>query len=120
MSKKGISVTILSKSSVHASKTTQWGLGQDARIIEQVIKESSIHGNIRIGNIQHYDPMAFYCGKQKPSFADIQIHLEIPCRAAWKWGRINIVVVNQEWWHRRIGIGYFIQKKVLLYLYSNP
>jgi hypothetical protein len=29
---------------------------------------------------------------------DVQIHLEVPCRAAWRWATTNIVVVNPEWW----------------------
>jgi hypothetical protein len=29
---------------------------------------------------------------------DVNIHLEVPCRAAWPWAKANLVVVNPEWW----------------------
>jgi len=29
---------------------------------------------------------------------DIQIHIEIPCRAAMPWAQTNLVVINPEWW----------------------
>jgi hypothetical protein len=30
--------------------------------------------------------------------ADLQIHLEIPCRVAMPWASFNVAVVNPEWW----------------------
>jgi hypothetical protein len=33
-------------------------------------------------------------------YTDINIHVEVPCRLAWPYGRINIVIVNQEWWYK--------------------
>jgi hypothetical protein len=76
-----------------------WGLGQDARVMEQVLREACIGGGIRIESIDHIDPTVFYGSARKPRSVDVQIHLEVPCRAAWPWARYNVVMVNQEWWY---------------------
>ena len=88
---KGLRIVILS-----TGTQKKWGIGQDARIVEQVLKESSISG-YKIDSIDHIDTLTF-CGARSPKHVDIQIHLETPCRAAWPWGKINIVVINPEWW----------------------
>lgn len=115
MSKKGLRIVIFSKT----TSSLGWGLGQDARIIEQVLRESVIGGIVRIDSIDHIDPMTFYGGSRKPRPVDIHIHLEIPCRAAWKWAKYNIVMVNPEWWpkyaldwtfHEKTGADCFIFK----------
>ena len=84
-------VVILSSSSA--------GLHQDAKLIEQVLREANASGHFRATSIDHMDPVSFYGSPRRPPRAvDVQIHLEVPCRAAWRWARYNIVVVNQEWW----------------------
>ena len=84
-------VVILSSSSA--------GLHQDAKLIEQVLREANASGHFRITSIDHMDPVSFYGSPHRtPRAVDVQIHLEVPCRAAWRWARYNIVVVNQEWW----------------------
>lgn len=75
-----------------------WGLGQDAKIIEQALRELNVGGAQRIDSIDHIDPITFYGSGRRPRSVDIQIHLEVPCRAAWRWARYNIVMVNPEWW----------------------
>lgn len=89
--RKGLRVAIL-----HTSN--KWGLGQDAQLIEQMLRESNSCGIVKIDTIQHVDPLQFFCGPVKPTPVDIAIHIEIPCRAATPWATHNIVVVNQEWW----------------------
>lgn len=86
MPRKGFHCTILTRS-------THYGLGQDVRIVEQILRESTLSGNYAVQTIHYEDPVK-YVGKK----TDIQIHLEIPCRLAWPWAKINIVVVNPEWW----------------------
>jgi hypothetical protein len=76
-----------------------WGLGQDAKVVEQVLRESCASAaGIRIESIDHIDATVFYGSARKPQPVDIQIHLEVPCRAAMPWAKYNIVMVNQEWW----------------------
>ena len=92
-------VVILSRSA-RAADSPAWGLGTDARLVEQVLREGNSAGAYRISSIDHIDPTSFYGSPRKPQAVDIQIHLEVPCRAAWSWASYNIVVVNPEWWPR--------------------
>lgn len=91
MSGRGLRVVVLSRSSA-------WGLLQDSKIVEQVLRECNAGGYARIDVVEHADPLMFYCNGKRPQPADIQIHLEVPCRAAFPWAKLNLVVVNPEWW----------------------
>lgn len=71
----------------------QYGLGLDAKILEQSFREMATLGKMRIA-LAHKDPYTFV-GVSK---ADIHIYLEVPCRAAYPWARLNIVIPNPEWW----------------------
>ena len=71
----------------------QYGLGLDARILEQSFREMAKLGKISL-LLSHKDPYT-YVGTEK---ADIHVHLEIPCRGAFPWARLNIVIPNPEWW----------------------
>ena len=90
-------VVILTRSA-RDGESPAWGLGVDARIIEQTLREMHAGAHVRIESIDHMDPTSFVGGPRKPRHVDVQIHLEVPCRAAWPWARANIVVVNPEWW----------------------
>jgi hypothetical protein len=98
-SMSGLRIVILSRSA-RAVDTPAWGLGVDSRLVEQVLREIHAAGKLRIASVDHIDPMSFYGGPRKPRAVDIQIHMEVPCRAAWTWAKVNIVVVNPEWWPR--------------------
>jgi hypothetical protein len=76
------------------SRTSQWGLQQDASFVEQVLREMNSTRALNIASIDHLDPYTLHTLNP----VDIQIHLEVPCRLAWPWGKYNIVVVNPEWW----------------------
>lgn len=98
MSSRGLRVIVLSRSVSKTSSSQTWGLGQDSKIVEQVLREVSSGGTVKIASVEHLDPMSFFCGKVRPHTVDLAIHLEVPCRAAWRWASRNIVVVNPEWW----------------------
>lgn len=91
MSGRGLRVVVLSRSGA-------WGLFQDSKILEQVLRECNAGGHARIDSVEHADPVMFYCNSKRPKAADIQIHLEQPCKAAFPWAKLNVVVVNPEWW----------------------
>lgn len=95
----GLRVVILSRSA-RGGDGPAWGLGQDSKIVEQVLREIHAGGHTRVESVDHLDPTSFYGSPRRPRPVDVQIHLEVPCRAAWPWARINIVVVNPEWWPR--------------------
>lgn len=90
-------VVILSRSA-RAADSPAWGLGVDAKLIEQVLREMHAGGHARIESVDHIDPTAFYGSPRKPHMVDLQIHLEVPCRGAMGWAKQNIMVVNPEWW----------------------
>lgn len=73
---------------------SKWGLAKDAKWVEQVLRECTATTQFRVGSIDHMDPVQL----SNPKPVDIQIHLEVPCRLAWPWAKVNIVVVNPEWW----------------------
>jgi hypothetical protein len=76
------------------SRTSQWGLAQDAKLMEQTFREIAGLKYMPVSTIDHMDPYQF----SNPKPVDIQVHLEVPCRQAWPWAKVNIVVVNPEWW----------------------
>jgi hypothetical protein len=90
-------VVILSRSA-RGGDSPAWGLGVDAKLVEQVLREMNAGGHMRIDSIDHIDPVSFYGSPRKPRMVDLQIHLEVPCRAAMGWSRRNVMVVNPEWW----------------------
>ena len=86
-----IRIVILSRSSL-------FGLGQDAKLLEQVLREITIKNKrYTIISIDHLDPLQFVGGR-RPQSVEVQIHLEQPCRAAMPWAQTNLLVVNPEWW----------------------
>lgn len=97
---RGLRVVVLSRSARDADGPA-WGLGQDSKLVEQVLREFHAGGHIRIDSVDHIDPVSFYGGPRRAQPVDIQIHLEVPCFAAMPWGRVNIVVVNPEWWPQK-------------------
>jgi len=97
MSGRGLRICVLSGSSRTVAHA--YGLSQDARIIEQILREASAGGSIKIDSVEHGDAYTYGTGNRATGAVDINIHLEVPCRMAWRYGRVNIVVVNQEWWY---------------------
>ena len=89
-------VLILSRRSTGAGPG--WGLGQDSRLIETMLREIASRGDISLEVVEHEDPTSYVGGARKPRQVDIAIHLEVPCRAAFPWAKTNWVMVNPEWW----------------------
>ena len=80
------------------SRTSPYGLGQDAKLVEQVLREVAIKNRLyTIQTIDHLDPLQFVGGRL-PRSVDVQIHLEMPCRAAMPWAQTNLLLVNPEGW----------------------
>ena len=69
-----ISVVIFSR----GAGAQQYGLGQDAKLLELTLRELAATGKSRV-LVTHKDPYT-YVGKDKPSYADVHIYLEVPCR----------------------------------------
>jgi hypothetical protein len=96
----GLNIVILGHVARNSSDDKGWGLGQDAKVVEMALRAVSAGGHVRIASVDHMDSMSFCGSGRRPRIVDVNIHLEVPCRAAWRWARYNIVMVNQEWWYR--------------------
>lgn len=94
----GLRIVIIGRSA-RSSNDKGWGLGQDSRVVEMALRAVHAGGHARIASIDHLDATSFVGSGRRPHVVDINIHLEVPCRAAWRWARYNIVMVNQEWWY---------------------
>lgn len=89
-----VSVVIFSR----GAGAQQYGLGQDAKILEVALRELAATGKSRV-LVTHKDPYTFV-GKEKPSYSDVHIYLEVPCRAAFPWAKTNVIIPNPEWWFK--------------------
>jgi hypothetical protein len=89
--RKPLNVVIFSQ----AAGSQQYGLGQDARILETVLR--SVDSSL---NIKHKDPHTYVGKGTMPSVSDVHIYLEVPCRVAYPWASVNVVIPNQEWWYK--------------------
>lgn len=74
----------------------QYGLGQDAKLIELSLKELHKLGKTNLV-VCHKDPY-MYVGED---YVDVNIHLEVPCRAAYSYAKVNVVIPNPEWWYKK-------------------
>ncbi len=79
------------------SRTSKWGLDTDSKLVEQVFREAHALKSFSVASIDHMDSYQF----TNPKPVDIQVHLEVPCRQAWPWAKLNILVVNPEWWPKK-------------------
>lgn len=73
----------------------QYGLGLDAKLLMNTLKDI-----VKNANIKHCDPYTFVGKGKMPQVSDVHIYLEIPCRVAFPWAKLNIVIPNQEWWYK--------------------
>jgi len=81
-----LSVTII------YNKTNTFGLEEDARIIDRVLKNIQSSIGQAIGKSKHVDI------REPLTHSDIQFHLEIPVFSAISWAHTNILLVNPEQW----------------------
>ena len=71
----------------------QYGLGLDAKLLELTFREMASLGKAQF-TLTHKDPYTYMGGE----VADVHIYLEVPCRAAFPWAKVNVVMPNPEWW----------------------
>ena len=71
---------------------SQWGLGHDSRMVTAAFRSSG-------ASIEYCDPITWLPPKEEARSrpADIHIYLEQPCRLAIASARLNVMVVNPEW-----------------------
>ena len=71
---RGLRICVLSGSSRTVAHA--YGLSQDARIIEQILREASAGGSIKIDSVEHGDAYTYGTGNRATGMVDINIHLE--------------------------------------------
>lgn len=69
-----------------------FGLQKDAQILAESIPLAGRQVGHSIGKVKICD------SREPPSVCDICFHLEIPQPAWFQWARINVILVNTEWW----------------------
>jgi len=110
-----------------AAGNQQYGLGQDSRILEAVLRELNSTGKTKL-NIKHRDPHTYVGKGALPSLSDVHIYLEVPCRVAFPWAKVNVVIPNQEWWYKNEwswvfdepSVYFFYRTKYAQQLFNKP
>jgi hypothetical protein len=74
------------------NQTNVFGLTKDAELLSEAIPIAARSVGERAGPVKLLD------SRQPPSPCDICIHLEIPYAVWFPWARVNVVLVNGEWW----------------------
>lgn len=69
-----------------------FGLQKDAQILAESLPLAGRKVGHAIGQVKVCD------SREPPSTCDICFHLEIPQPAWFQWARINVILVNTEWW----------------------
>ncbi len=69
-----------------------FGLQKDAEILAKSLPLAGRKVGHAIGKVKICD------SREPPSVCDICFHLEIPQPAWFQWARINVILVNSEWW----------------------
>ena len=78
-----------------------FGLQKDAQILAESIPLAGRKVGKPIGHVKVCD------SREPPSVCDICFHLEIPQPAWFQWARINVILVNSEWWLEDKWSGYW-------------
>lgn len=78
-----------------SNTSVKYGLGKDATILEQALRERALKSdNVKL-NVMHLDPRT----AQIP-FADVAFHIEVPCRLAMPYCKKHYFIVNPEWFYK--------------------
>ena len=110
-----------------AAGNQQYGLGQDSKILEAALRELNISSKTKL-TIKHKDPHTYVGKGALPSLSDVHIYLEVPCRIAFPWAKVNIVIPNQEWWYKNMwtwvfdepSVYFFYRTKYAMNLFNKP
>jgi len=78
-----------------SNSSVKYGLGKDAAILENALKERSLKSDSVKLSIMHLDPRT----AQIP-FADVAFHIEVPCRLALPYCKKHYFIVNPEWFYK--------------------
>jgi hypothetical protein len=95
----------------------KYGLAQDAKFLDLTFRELNATGKTNI-KITHKDPITYVGKGSTAEKADIHIYLEVPCRAAFPWAKVNIIIPNQEWWFKDAW-SWVLQEKSAVFLYKT-
>ena len=70
------------------NRSNPFGIAEDSKVIEGLIKEVGVD----FAAVRHVDRL------EPPMPMDVCLHLEMPCTTWMPWARVNILMVNPEWW----------------------
>lgn len=70
------------------NRSNPFGIAEDSKVIEALLKEMGTD----FAPVRHVDRL------EPPHPMDVCIHLEMPCTTWMPWARVNILMMNPEWW----------------------
>jgi hypothetical protein len=70
------------------NRSNPFGIAEDSKVIEGLLKEMGSD----FAPVRHVDRL------EPPHPMDVCIHLEMPCTTWMPWARVNILMINPEWW----------------------
>jgi hypothetical protein len=86
------------------NKSNQFGLAEDVKVFEDILKQASREGNLAFNKVRISDPL------EPPILCDIAFHFEVPIYAYFPWARKNCLIINQtELQTKAINYGYVIK-----------
>jgi hypothetical protein len=92
------------------NKSNVFGLSKDAALLAEALPAIARLGEgQRIGHVKVVD-----C-REQPTPCDICIHLEVPYAVWFAWSRVNVLVVNHEWFEAEKWSGYMSHFDTLVF-----
>jgi hypothetical protein len=86
-----------------------FGLTRDAELLSEAIPIAARAVGERAGPVKLLD------ARQPPAPCDICIHLEIPYAVWFPWARVNVVLVNGEWWLEKSWADYWSKIDIAIF-----
>jgi hypothetical protein len=95
--------------SIVFNKNNSYGLLKDANLLSAALSVAGRQAGHRIGTVKLVD------AREPPTVCDICIHLEVPYAVWFPWARMNVAMVNSEWWVEDKWAGYKNQFDAFLF-----
>lgn len=95
------------------NKSNVYGLSKDAALLAEALPIVARTLGKSIGNVKLLD------SREPPVVCDLCIHLEVPYAVWFPWAKVNVMMVNSEWWLKDKWSGYWGNFDVAVFRDSN-
>lgn len=83
------------------NKSNTFGLSKDATLLAEALPIVAKTIGKSLGNVRLLD------SREPPVVCDVCIHLEVPYAVWFPWAKVNVMMVNSEWWLKDKWSGYW-------------